>query len=168
MPMNPQKKRGWEPELKQISIQNTIKTLQNSSLPVDNQTNQPTQQDKCSGDDDGNSIAQTLSDDFQNHTQHAKMTPLSNAGLSSLKHLAPGKCTLTIKSPVIDVSARLPVPERLLTVPDIAALLGVSRTTVYRMVEDRKISFVRVGSLVRFTKTNLEAFLQAGHINSIL
>ncbi len=59
------------------------------------------------------------------------------------------------------------VPERLLTIPDIAALLRISRTTVYRLVEARKIPFVRVGGLVRFTKTDIERYLRGSHIDPI-
>lgn len=94
---------------------------------------------------------------------HGTISPLPNAGFSNP---APGKSPLTIKSLEIDLS---PIASKhLLTVADLASILGISRPTIYRLVEDRKIPFLKLGSLIRFTKANVEQFLNERQINPIL
>ena len=52
--------------------------------------------------------------------------------------------------------------EPLYTVDEAAKELGVSSRFVRDLVADRKIKFVRVGRLVRFRESALEAYLDAG------
>jgi excisionase family DNA binding protein len=52
--------------------------------------------------------------------------------------------------------------ERLLTVRQVAALLGVCRATVYAMVESGVLPHLRLGSLIRFRPEDLAAALARG------
>jgi excisionase family DNA binding protein len=51
------------------------------------------------------------------------------------------------------------LPERLLTVREVAARLGVCRATVYAMVERGELPFIRVSNAVRFHPADLAATL---------
>ena len=46
------------------------------------------------------------------------------------------------------------------TVPEVAEFLRVSRQTIYMMVKNGKIPHFRVGSKVRFKRSDIEAFAQ--------
>ena len=50
-----------------------------------------------------------------------------------------------------------------MTVPELARFLRVSRTTIYRLIEGRKLPFLKVGGVVRFTHGDITAFLNAGY-----
>jgi excisionase family DNA binding protein len=47
--------------------------------------------------------------------------------------------------------------ERLLTVREVAALLGVSRATVYSAAEKRTLPHIRIGMLIRFRREDVMA-----------
>jgi len=52
-------------------------------------------------------------------------------------------------------------PDRLLTVNEAAAVLGISPGTLRHWVSDRRIEFVRVGrKLTRFRRAALDAFIE--------
>jgi excisionase family DNA binding protein len=51
------------------------------------------------------------------------------------------------------------LPEKLLTVREVAARLGVCRATVYAMVERGELPAVRIGSVVRVHPADLVAYL---------
>jgi excisionase family DNA binding protein len=51
---------------------------------------------------------------------------------------------------------------RLLTVRDVARLLGVSTATVYRLCEEGRLAHVRVGNAIRVRPADLEAFMGRG------
>lgn len=55
----------------------------------------------------------------------------------------------------------------LLTLDEVAAVLRVSKTSVYRLVERRELPFCRVGRSLRFTREDIEAYLQARRVESI-
>lgn len=58
-----------------------------------------------------------------------------------------------------------PPPVRNLLTPDeVAELLRVSKTSVYRLVERRALRFYRVCGLLRFDREDLHAFLGAGRV----
>ena len=49
--------------------------------------------------------------------------------------------------------------ERLLTVGEAAALLAVSRWTVYRLIKERRVVSVLVGRCRRITSSSLSAYM---------
>jgi len=59
-------------------------------------------------------------------------------------------------------SAALPTTRKLLTLEEVAELLRVSKTSVYRLVQRRVLRFYRVSGLLRFDNADIEAFLGAG------
>jgi excisionase family DNA binding protein len=52
--------------------------------------------------------------------------------------------------------------ERLLTVGEVAELLGTSERFPRRLIAERRITFVRVGRHVRIPETALREFIKAG------
>ena len=56
------------------------------------------------------------------------------------------------------------VPPNLLTPDEVAELLRVSKTSVYRLVERRAIRFYRVCGLLRFAREDVHAYLGAGRV----
>lgn len=122
------------------------------------------EQNSGSSDSDDGDGPTGFVDNFQDDIERDNIDILPNTGEPIISKPVPRKSPLTIKSSAIDMST----PEPLLTLPEVASLLQISRSTMYRMVEDRQIPFIKVGSLIRFTKANLEAFLHSRHINPIL
>lgn len=55
--------------------------------------------------------------------------------------------------------AQLPAP--LLTLPQACKLLVVSKATLYRMVERRQITFIKIGGSLRFHVADLAAWLDS-------
>ncbi|XVV03696.1 excisionase family DNA-binding protein [Actinosynnema sp. CA-248983] len=53
------------------------------------------------------------------------------------------------------------------SVPEAAAYLGTTVRFVRRLVADRRVTFYKVGRLVRFKRADLEAFVQAGKVEAI-
>jgi excisionase family DNA binding protein len=60
-----------------------------------------------------------------------------------------------------------PPARKLLTLDEVAALLRVSKTSVYRLVERRAVRFYRVSGLLRFDHADIEAFLGAGCVEPV-
>ena len=54
--------------------------------------------------------------------------------------------------------------ERLLTVEEVAGLLGTGERFVRRLVAERRICFVKVGKHVRFPVSAVRAFIDAGSV----
>jgi excisionase family DNA binding protein len=52
----------------------------------------------------------------------------------------------------------------LLTPDEVAELLRVSKTSVYRLVERRVLRFYRVCGLLRFEREDVQAFLGGGRV----
>jgi len=55
-----------------------------------------------------------------------------------------------------------PALERLLTVAEVAELLGTSERFPRRLVAERRIRFVRIGRHVRVPESALREFIEAG------
>jgi excisionase family DNA binding protein len=53
---------------------------------------------------------------------------------------------------------------RLLTVPEVAALLNTGERFVRRLVEERRITVVHLGRLVRIPESAVVAFVEAGTV----
>jgi excisionase family DNA binding protein len=54
----------------------------------------------------------------------------------------------------------------LLTVRDVAARLGISKATVYKLCEDGTLPYIRVSNAIRVEPAALEAYLVAASIRS--
>lgn len=70
------------------------------------------------------------------------------------------------KQSTIEGGTALPL-EPLLTVPELASIIRVSRSSIYRLVEARKIPFIKFGGVVRFLRRDLDAYLEAGRTDVI-
>jgi excisionase family DNA binding protein len=58
-------------------------------------------------------------------------------------------------------------PDRLLTCDQAAELLGTSPSVARRLVAERKIRFVRVGSRVRIPESALNDYIAAGTVQPV-
>lgn len=56
---------------------------------------------------------------------------------------------------------------QLLTVPQLAELLRVSKTSVYRLVERRQVTFIRLPRGLRFRREDIEAFMRSRSTESV-
>jgi len=56
---------------------------------------------------------------------------------------------------------------KLLTPQEVADALRVSMTSVYRLVEGRKIRFYRVRGVLRFDARDVQDYLQAGCVEPV-
>ena len=56
---------------------------------------------------------------------------------------------------------------KFLTPDEVAALLRISKTGVYRLVERRVVRFYRISGLLRFEQSDLEAFIRQGCVESM-
>jgi excisionase family DNA binding protein len=63
-------------------------------------------------------------------------------------------------------SSAVPV-ERLLTVAEVAELLGTTERFPRRLIADRRIRFVRVGRHVRIPESAVREFVTAGTVESV-
>jgi excisionase family DNA binding protein len=58
--------------------------------------------------------------------------------------------------------AKSQTPERLLTLSEVAAILGTSERFPRRLIAERRIEFVRVGRHVRIRASVLDDFIASG------
>lgn len=56
---------------------------------------------------------------------------------------------------------------RFLTPDEVASLLRISKTGVYRLVERRAIRFYRISGVLRFDRADIEAFIRQGCVESV-
>lgn len=56
---------------------------------------------------------------------------------------------------------------RLLTVDDLAALVNLSRSSVYRLVETRSIPFHKISGSLRFSSNDVTAFLASCRVGIV-
>lgn len=63
---------------------------------------------------------------------------------------------------------RSAVPERLLTLSEVAAILSTSERFPRRLIEERRIRFVRIGRHVRIPDSALAEFIAAGVVQPII
>lgn len=57
--------------------------------------------------------------------------------------------------------------KKLLSLSDVAEQLGLSEHTVYKYTQRRKISFIKVGSLLRFTQEDIDNYINAHRVGVI-
>lgn len=50
---------------------------------------------------------------------------------------------------------------------ELARLLAVSRTTIYRIIEQRRIPFYKINGVIRFKKVDVDRFIESGRIESM-
>lgn len=55
----------------------------------------------------------------------------------------------------------------LLTVDQVAKLLNISKTSIYRLVSSRLIPFYKLGHNLRFRKDDIEEFMNKNYVESI-
>jgi len=53
------------------------------------------------------------------------------------------------------------------TPDEIANFLSVSKTTIYRLANKRKLPFHKIGGVLRFRREEIEKYLEAGRIEPI-
>jgi excisionase family DNA binding protein len=63
---------------------------------------------------------------------------------------------------------KTPSPERLLTLSEVAAILSTSERFPRRLIEERRIRFVRIGRHVRIPDSVLAEFIAAGVVEPII
>ena len=78
------------------------------------------------------------------------------------------KKRVNIEEPLLffDNASNNSCPE-LLTIPETAEFLKISKTGVRRLQQKRLIPFIKVGGSIRFTKSDLVAYLQRRRVESI-
>lgn len=57
--------------------------------------------------------------------------------------------------------------ESLLTVPEVAERLRIGQRTVYRMVKEHRLSYIRVEGQLRIPTSALEDYLTAGTVTAV-
>lgn len=57
--------------------------------------------------------------------------------------------------------------ERLFTVPEVAQFLTVSVPSVRRLMQQRQITFRKVGGSIRFSKSDIDSFLEKSCVESV-
>jgi excisionase family DNA binding protein len=62
---------------------------------------------------------------------------------------------------------KTPATKRLLTIPEAAEYLGLSKLTLYEWVSQRKIEYVKVGRLVKFDQRQLERWIEKHTIKAL-
>lgn len=55
----------------------------------------------------------------------------------------------------------------LITPKDLAVLLKVSNTTIYRIIEGRKISFYKINGSIRFRQADVEAYMKVNRFEPL-
>lgn len=53
---------------------------------------------------------------------------------------------------------------KLLTVADVMDELGVSRATVYRLMQNGKLRYIRIESMRRFRRQDVDAYVQSNQV----
>lgn len=56
--------------------------------------------------------------------------------------------------------------DRWLSVDEVAKYLGISKETIYRLLEKKKIPSHRVGKLWKFQLSEIDFWVKSGHANS--
>jgi excisionase family DNA binding protein len=59
------------------------------------------------------------------------------------------------------------VADRLLTVGEVAELLGTTERFPRRLIAERRIEFVKIGRYVRIRESTLRAFIEAGRVEAL-
>jgi excisionase family DNA binding protein len=57
--------------------------------------------------------------------------------------------------------------EKLYNIDQISKLLGVSKITIYRLVESRKIPFYKIKGCIRFSETDIKSYLNSIRVEPV-
>ncbi|MEK6645318.1 MAG: helix-turn-helix domain-containing protein [Candidatus Firestonebacteria bacterium] len=57
--------------------------------------------------------------------------------------------------------------KRLLKVEEVAECLGLGKQTLYNMVSERKIPFVKLGKSLRFDVKDIDALIERGRVEVV-
>ena len=87
-------------------------------------------------------------------------------GETAASHQVSARCPLQLDKDVDAHGRGLPA-RGLLNVAEVAGRLGISRTSVYRLVDGRKLPFHKVGGALRFSRRDLKAFLVRTRVASL-
>jgi excisionase family DNA binding protein len=60
-----------------------------------------------------------------------------------------------------------PPTNALMTVPELAAYLQISEKHTYKLVAEKRIPFVRLGSSLRFRRPEIDAWLEARAVKAV-
>jgi len=63
----------------------------------------------------------------------------------------------------MDIESR----KKLLKVDELARFLNVSRQTVYRLIEKRRIPFIKISGAIRFDEDEVRKFLNNNRVDSM-
>ncbi|MGA2977891.1 MAG: helix-turn-helix domain-containing protein [Spirochaetia bacterium] len=58
-------------------------------------------------------------------------------------------------------------PDSPIKAAEAAKILGIGTSTVYRMVENRQLPCIRLGSAIRFRRATLESFIESQEAGSM-
>ncbi len=105
------------------------------------------------------------------YNEHILQLLLSMGNSSTMASESTTEHTRTARKPV---PASLPVDNNkkygtssFLTPDELALLLKVSKTTVYRLVEARRVPFYRVAGSLRFSTEDVESYLKRNRVTPI-
>ena len=57
--------------------------------------------------------------------------------------------------------------KKMFSTAEVAEMFNVSKATMYRLIESRKITFYKIGGTLRFTEEDVNRFLEESRINPI-
>jgi excisionase family DNA binding protein len=57
--------------------------------------------------------------------------------------------------------------KKMLSTAEVAEMFNVSKATMYRLIEGRKITFYKIGGALRFTEDDVNRFLEESRVNPI-
>jgi excisionase family DNA binding protein len=59
------------------------------------------------------------------------------------------------------------ITDNLITPDELAAFLRISKSSIYRLIEGRKITFCKVGGVLRFRKNDINEYIEKSLIEPI-
>ena len=65
------------------------------------------------------------------------------------------------------MTSRLNTIVKFYTVDELAEILNISKITVYRLVETRKIPFYKIKGCIRFSEIDILSFLESSRVNEM-
>jgi excisionase family DNA binding protein len=72
---------------------------------------------------------------------------------------------MSVQVPIDDLAMRIEKMPGALTVPELADLLGFSRTTMYDMVARGVIPYIKIGTSIRFDPVAVARWVRARAVN---